>query len=375
VYRKLSILVHPDRCALPLAKDAFAAASQAMQFVCERAEVLEAGSDAGACSGSGDEEGGAGFGTAADDGTALIPFQDAEELLQQVVWNTNRLAVQVSLVPPEELLSRGLLHPAYQQQFAAGSSLAAEPLLFLPLAAIPTFKKRSRKSGVAAHAAAAARSHVQLAPPTPAAAAPAAAAADSQEVAEEGEVGELEASQAAHAEAALELSAAPAPAGGDSPADAEANAAADPAVSASAEAAVADCGGVLNRAPSELPIDGLPAEAAGLEPAAAPLEDPLTPGLLLFTARTSLAGRFALNGTYFQVGAKVDGCQLLPVVNGGLPCGDTSAAMGMRPAQVFHTSIQKSGGPGAVMHCSLAAASGIQTQLQDGRQLPLCGGI
>ncbi|KAL4855186.1 hypothetical protein ACK3TF_004177 [Chlorella vulgaris] len=319
VYRKLSILVHPDRCALPLAKDAFAAASQAMQFVCERAEALEAGGDAGACSGSGDEQGGAGFGTAAGDGTALIPFQDAEELLQQVVWNTNRLAVQVSLVPPGELLSRGLLHPAYQQQFAAGSSLAAEPLLFLPLAAIPTFKKRSRKSGVAALAAAAARSHAQLAPPTPAAAAPAAAAADSQEVAEEGEVGELEASQAEPAEAALELGAAPAPAGGGSPADVEAGAAAAPAVSAAAEAPLADWDGVLNRAPSGVPIAGLPAEAAGAEAAeaagaeaggaaaagagaaAAPLEDPLTPGLLLFTARTSLAGRFALNGTYFQV--------------------------------------------------------------------------
>jgi hypothetical protein len=30
-------------------------------------------------------------------------------------------------------------------------------------------------------------------------------------------------------------------------------------------------------------------------------DDDLVPGLLLFSARTALAGRFPLNGTYFQV--------------------------------------------------------------------------
>lgn len=62
----------------------------------------------------------------------------------QVVWNQNRLAVPAVLVPPDELRRRGLLHPGYQQQFAEGSSLAVEPIVFLPVASIPTLKKRRR---------------------------------------------------------------------------------------------------------------------------------------------------------------------------------------------------------------------------------------
>lgn len=80
----------------------------------------------------------------ADDPTALVRATDIENLLRQTVWNQNRLAVPALLVPPGELLRRGLLHPSYRLQFTSGGSLASEPLLFLPVADIPTLKRRRR---------------------------------------------------------------------------------------------------------------------------------------------------------------------------------------------------------------------------------------
>lgn len=78
------------------------------------------------------------------DPTALVRAADIENLLRQTVWNQNRLAVPALLVPPGELLRRGLLHPCYRLQFLSGGSLASEPLLFLPVADIPTLKRRRR---------------------------------------------------------------------------------------------------------------------------------------------------------------------------------------------------------------------------------------
>lgn len=210
-YRQLSMRVHPDRCILPSAEGAFAAASQAVEILREQAEALLRAPPAPlpAPAADGDQQaagegGAAGVGAVEEaDPGAVVRFVDAEELLQQVgrrlsscspahapaaaeahvlavlpyavhalgspappppgpapchccaseacclrpvqaVWNQNRLAVPAMLVSPEELRGRGLLHPGYQQQFAEGSSLAAEPLVFLPVASIPTLRKRRR---------------------------------------------------------------------------------------------------------------------------------------------------------------------------------------------------------------------------------------
>lgn len=152
-YRQLSMLVHPDRCAHAAAEDAFAAASQAYDLLREAGEELlraplppleQETDDDEESSGGEARNGEAGRGSGSGPSQALVPHADAEDLLHQTVWNQNRLAVQAALVPPGELLRRHLLHPAYQQQFAPGSSLATEPLLFLPVADIPTLKKRRR---------------------------------------------------------------------------------------------------------------------------------------------------------------------------------------------------------------------------------------
>lgn len=360
VYRKLSILVHPDRCAHASAQDAFAAASQAMHIVAERAAELEVAADAElaggqAARGGGGEDGEDGVAVAAaapggDGAAAVIPYQDIEELLRQVVWNQNRLAVQAVQVPPDELAACGLLHPAYQQQFAPGSSLAGEPLLFLPMAAIPTLKKRKRHGSVAAAAAAAgaaaAAAMLHAPPPVAAAPAPAAAAVGAGATAPEPD-------QAGSAVM-------PGVAGDDSSRDAPSGQPAGAAVSASMEAAgegeAGEAGGgdaVVVAEDEELPgradaapgepcaaaAPAEPADAAAGEPGEVPgreaadgasanereqpqqqrsealagaragraeeggeqqQEEEMVDGLLLFSARTALSGRFPLNGTYFQ---------------------------------------------------------------------------
>ena len=87
------MLVHPDRCALPSAEGAFAAASQAVDLLKARAEELErqpllealaAEGGAGTLGGGGGATaGGGGAGAGGGDG-ALVRFVDAEELLQSV---------------------------------------------------------------------------------------------------------------------------------------------------------------------------------------------------------------------------------------------------------------------------------------------------
>ena len=92
--------VHPDRCPHPSAEDAFAAASQAMGVVTLAVERLqegceeEAGGGGGAAGGT---RGGAGEGGPG----SLVPYYDAENLVEQLVWTQNRLAVQAVVLPPE----------------------------------------------------------------------------------------------------------------------------------------------------------------------------------------------------------------------------------------------------------------------------------
>jgi hypothetical protein len=369
-YRQLSILVHPDRCALPAAQDAFAAASQAIQVISERAEQLlrepgeQAGSgDAGSPSSDGSAAAAASArasGGAGGAAAALIPYQDAEELLRQVVWNQNRLAVSAVVVPPGELARRGLLHPGYQQQFAPGSSLASEPLLFLPVSAIPTLKKRRRHAGPGMHT----RREPPPLPPRAAAAAAAVAAEVPALVLEQfgaAGFGSAGPAEEAEAEAAADVAPAAAPAvdaameledvAADGAADVACAADAAPAgISGLEGCAAPDAGEVaaclagyqaaqpvlgdaasqqeqllleaveaqeqqqeqpmreLQQAEQEQQPGGSEEEAhqhgdQQQEGAEAEEEEEGVEGLLLVTARTALWGRFPLNGTYFQASA------------------------------------------------------------------------
>lgn len=90
-YRQLSMLVHPDRCSLPEAEDAFAAVSQAMEILKDQADALLRGppAPAGAAGlGGAQPEGNGGAAGAAEAGEAedgaVVRFVDVEELLQQV---------------------------------------------------------------------------------------------------------------------------------------------------------------------------------------------------------------------------------------------------------------------------------------------------
>ena len=271
------MLVHPDRCAHNSAEDAFAAASQAYDVLRDhgerlvRAALLGLPDDERAgdrCAGDAAAEGGG--------ATAMVPAADVEEALRQTVWNQNRLAVQAVVVPPGALLRRRLLHPAYQQQFAPGSSLAAEPLLFLPVADIPTLKKRRRLlMAPLAVAAAASAAPGAAAARTPA---PLAASTGTDE-----DAGDDTGSQA------LQPWTQEGGDGGSSP-----TCTATPR----GDSSLAD-------ASSQEPLaaEAPPPEQVSQQEHAEEDEGEGVEGLLLVTARTALWGRFPLNGTYFQVGS------------------------------------------------------------------------
>lgn len=369
------MLVHPDRCPLPSAEDAFAAASQAMEILKEQAEALLRGpppappapGGVGGPMGSPGDEGGC---AAEAERGAVVRFVDVEELLQQVggwgpapgparentgvqagarhscpaasrwslacrrasaagsilwiardsrralydfprpltppqvVWNQNRLAVPAVLVPPAELRRRGLLHPAYQQQFAEGSSLAAEPLVFLPVASIPTLKKRRRllaappalRAAAAGGAAAAA-----------AAAGPAAVRSGAQQGAQDPEevqqhAGPLE-EQPHPTSTPLKLEQPDSPPASPPATQPDGAAGSDPP----------DRGPATGCGPAGVHPDDVEAGVDDEHPGRAqpqhcqPEEGPggggdLVEGLLLVSARAALWGRFPLNGTYFQAG-------------------------------------------------------------------------
>jgi hypothetical protein len=299
VYRKLSILVHPDRCAAPKAADAFAAASQALQLLAQRAEELRGGG-AAATDGAGEGGGGAADAEGDNGDAALTAYQDPAELLRQVVWNENRLALPAALVPPAELAARGLLHPAYRSQYARGSSLGQDPLLFLPLAAVPTLKKRNRHAGAAILAAAASQAAQRRAARQLAAAT---AAAEPEAPTDRGSGGML-------VEAASNEDQ-----GADVPAEPPAAAGAPISVSIPSESAAAPAeSGGSPTLDSHAAASGLNQEQ-GLDPAAEEEGDEEAEeneeegdaeeevaGVLLFSARAALRGRFPLNGTYFQAG-------------------------------------------------------------------------
>ena len=118
-----------------------AAAEHSEDLLLQR--LAQQGSSGGGAAAPSSTAAGGGSG-AGDDSTALVRAADMDNLMRQIVWNQNRLAVPALLVPPGELLRRGLLHPSYRLQFAGAGSLAAEPLLFLPVADIPTLKRRRR---------------------------------------------------------------------------------------------------------------------------------------------------------------------------------------------------------------------------------------
>ena len=239
------------------------------------------------------------------------------------------------IVPPEALRSRGLLHPAYQQQFAEGSSLAAEPLLFLPAGGIPTLTKRHRlltappALQAAATAAAAAAKEAKAARAAAKAAAPPDFVQAQFAVAEAGAAGAEEGGAAAPSGAAQGI-AGVADAGGAadvgvvSPAAAAAAYVAAGMAGASVAAASAAPDGLKD--PQQQMKAAAEAEAgvgAGTEeeqhqlgsggalvPAGASAqqqeegEGDMVEGLLLVSARTALWGRFPLNGTYFQASSR-----------------------------------------------------------------------
>lgn len=264
------------------------------------------------------------------------------------MWNQNRLALPALLVPPDELLRRGLLHPSYRLQFGAGSSMAGEPLLFLPVADIPTLKKRRRltaphglpaleaaRAPAAAPAAAAAALPKQL-PALPVAAAAAVQAAAAAALAAgvsaqppmQVSSGDAAAATAAAAAVAVTTAgtardsmdvdapsaSADAQQGSGSLLQPETQDGADGGSSAAAmqseegdaaAAAAAAAGEDSGHQPQQQQRQDAAAEKRKVQTAPPALaedeEDDMVEGLLLVTARTALFSRFALNGTYFQV--------------------------------------------------------------------------
>jgi hypothetical protein len=152
-YRQLSMLVHPDRCQVARAEDAFAALGRAMAVISGHVEALPI-SDLGHGAGGGDgsskdtadvggaatraEDSGKGGGNTEEDCRALGPLHDGHAVLDKIAWTQSRLVLQ-AVALPSNLAS---ILPTILQSYAGVESAEGgnDPLLFLPLEAIPSLR-------------------------------------------------------------------------------------------------------------------------------------------------------------------------------------------------------------------------------------------
>lgn len=292
-YRQLSMAVHPDKCKHPGAEAAFAALGQGMQAI-----LQHAGPGANA---------GAGLAAAAvalsptdlGDGGAqqLGPLLGGEAMLERLVWTQNRMVLQAYLIPPELHPQLKLLH-----SLPASSSTAQEPLLFLPLTAIPAYEEHSGRS-IAGR---------------PAGGGGGAAS------------GPIHAEVAEAMQAILEVVAA--------------GQAGEPAAAPSAAA-----GPEAQQAAGAPPPAAAPSNAPKGPPAATEEGGPpqLTEGVLFVSCRAALKGRFPLNGTYFQVNECFADCVTVdsPIEVGG---GEELQILKERTSLSPFPGIQCSAKPGLV---------------------------
>jgi hypothetical protein len=141
-YHRLAMAIHPDKCALPGAEAAFAAAGRAMSAVGEHGAAFGTAADAALAAedaaGDAAEGGGGGGGAAAGD-KALGHLHGGAALLERVAWTQNRLVLHARVIPPE-LHASLPRHGGYLPE--PGGEGADEPLLFIPLALIPTLDAR-----------------------------------------------------------------------------------------------------------------------------------------------------------------------------------------------------------------------------------------
>jgi endonuclease III len=243
-YRQLARALHPDKCKLPGAADAFSGLAMAMRIVSEYSlEKEQQEKDTKEAEQSGEEpyldvEGGGKFSRPpARAATNPSPAPVPKTLEHRIVWNQSRLVVAAHILPPH-------VHSTFAHlQNAAGTPTTTttaggggggdydedeQQVMFLPMINIPTFQREKL---------------------------------------------------AGRRSARMNRTATSGSAGGD------VELVLDYLVNAVCEGAEGDV--ALIAAPATLP--------------ASEREDEMVEGMLLVTCRAALRGRFPLNGTYFQI--------------------------------------------------------------------------
>lgn len=237
-YHRLAMQLHPDKCKLPGVDSAFSTLGRAMRIISNHGSAAEDGPTA-----ERPEEATVDGEVGAD---ALGHLHSGRGILDKVLWTQHRLVVQAHVIPPAlhgKLLSR------VDYSKAAACEGGDEPLLFVPLAHIPTFQRSTGGDTVGVQVRAVVNDMLQ---------------------------------------GLTEMAAS---AGGT-------QAGSHPSVTAGAPEP-----GITAEAPS-----CAPAQSAGF-----PQEEELVEGVLLVSCRAALQGRFPLNGTYFQINEAFVDCETAEV--------------------------------------------------------------
>ncbi|KAH7615570.1 hypothetical protein Ndes2526B_g09681 [Nannochloris sp. 'desiccata'] len=153
-YRQLARALHPDKCQLPGAVDAFSGLSMAMRIVSEYSlEQEELEKDNGIKEESGGKPGFVAAAAAADSGGNFVQQNSSPTggtsnpptapLEHRIVWNQSRLVVAAHILPSYVHSTFSHLHGATVDKRSGSDTVTDEEhqVMFLPLSNIPTFQR------------------------------------------------------------------------------------------------------------------------------------------------------------------------------------------------------------------------------------------